>query len=61
MSLGDALDMPVDLYMLCYKNSLVDRLMQSEEGRQYLEDCQRYRQTKPDRAALERLKASLGG
>ena len=61
MSLNEALDLPVDLYMLCYKNSVVDRLMQTEAGRQHLEDCERYRQVKPDRAALERLKARLAG
>ncbi len=56
-----ALDLPVDMYMLCYKNHTVDRLMQTEEGRQYLEDCERYRQTKPDREGLRRLKQRLSG
>jgi hypothetical protein len=61
ISLNEALDLPVDLYMLCYKNSVVDRLMQTEEGRQYLDDCERYKQTKPDLAGLRRLKARLSG
>lgn len=61
ISLFEALDLPVDLYMLFYKNSVVDRLMQTEEGRQYLEDCERYKQTKPDREALHRLKQRLSG
>ena len=61
ISLFEALDLPVDLYMLFYKNSVVDRLMQTEAGRQYLEDCERYKQTKPDREALNRLKQRLIG
>ncbi len=53
--------MPVDMFALCYKNWAVDRLMQSEEGREYLEDCKRYRCTEPDLDGLNRLRARLGG
>ena len=57
----EALDLPCDLFMLCWKNSVVERLMATEQGRQYLEDCARYRQTRPDRDGLRRLKDRLGG
>lgn len=61
MSILDALDLPVDLFALCYKNWAVDRLMQSEDGREYLKDCERLRQTKMDFDGLARLRAQLGG
>lgn len=61
MSIQEALNLPVDMYALCYKNWAVDRLMQSEEGREYLEDCKRLRQTKMDFEGLSRLRARLGG
>ncbi len=61
VSLPEALDLPCDLFMLCWKNSMVERLMASEAGREYLEDCERYRQTKPDLAGLRSLQARLGG
>ena len=61
VSFDGALDLPCDLFMLCRKNWLIDRLQQTDEGRQYLEDCERYKQTKPDREALNRLKQRLGG
>lgn len=61
LTFWQALDLPCDLFLLLYKNAYVERLMQTEEGRQYLEDCERYQQTKPDREALHRLKARLSG
>lgn len=61
LSIHGALELPVDMFALCYKNWAVDRLMQSEEGREYLEDCKRLRQTKMDFEGLNRLRAQLGG
>ena len=61
MSILDALQLPVDMFALCYKNWAVDRLMQSEEGREYLADCKRLRQTKMDFEGFARLRAQLGG
>lgn len=58
---GEALNLPCDLFLLMYKNQYVDRLMESEEGRQYLADCERLKQTKMDRKALRRLMDELGG
>lgn len=61
ISIHEALQMPVDLFALCYKNWTVDRLMQSEEGREYLKDCKRLRQTTMDIEGLNKLRAMLGG
>ena len=56
-----ALDLPCDMYMLFYKNWFVDRLSQTEEGRQYLDDCRRLKQTRMDKKALDRLRRTMGG
>lgn len=61
MSILEALDLPVDLFALCYKNWAVDRLMQTEDGREYLKDCERLKQTTMDFEGLNRLRARLGG
>ena len=61
LSLWEALEMPCDLFMLCYKNWTVDRLNQTPEGRQYLEDCERYSQTKLDRDGLHRIMGKING
>lgn len=61
MSITQALELPVDLFALCVKNWTIGELMQSEEGREYLDDCRRFRQTKMDFEGLDRLRAQLGG
>ncbi len=60
LDIHSALKLPVDMFMLCYKNWTVDRLMQTEEGRKYLDDCKRLRQTKMDFDGLRRLQSMLG-
>lgn len=60
ISIREALELPVDLYMLCHKNWTIDRLMQTQEGRDYLDDCKRLRQTKMDYDGLHRLQAMMG-
>ena len=53
----EAVRLPVDFYLLCLKKGTVERLRATPEGRQYLDDCERYRQTKMDRAGLRRMLA----
>lgn len=60
LNLHEALQLPCDVYLLCYKNWLVDRLMQTENGRKYLDDCERLKQTKLDRAGLAQLMRAMG-
>lgn len=55
LSLNEALDLPCDLYLLCYKNWVVDRLNQTEQGREYLEECRIARQTTPDWDAVHKM------
>ena len=61
MNIREALELPVDLFALCVKNQTIHILMQSEEGRKYLDDCKRFRVTTMDIEGLNRLRAQLGG
>ena len=56
-----ALELPCDLYLLFYKNWNNDRLSHTEEGRQYLDDSKRLKQTPIDKKALEKLRRMVGG
>ena len=60
LSIHEAVRLPCDLFMLCHKNWFVDRLMQTEQGREYLETCERMKKTKLDKEALHRLMEKLG-
>lgn len=59
LSLNEVLDLPCDLFLLFRKNRIVDRLRQTEEGREYLADCERAKQTKPDMEAVHRVMEML--
>ena len=50
----EALKLPTDIFLLCSKNMYVEELMQTEEGRKYLKDCERMKVTEPDMEALNR-------
>ena len=55
LNFWEALNLPCDLFMLCRKNAIMSKLEQTEEGRQYLADCERYKQTRMDLAGLRTL------
>ncbi len=59
--MAEAFQLPVDLFMLYHKNAIVDKLMQTEAGREYLEDCERLKQTKIDKQGLQALLKTLNG
>ena len=59
VSMKEAFDLPCDMFLLYYKNWTVERLMRTEEGRKYLSDIERYKQTKMDKAGLKQLKGQL--
>ena len=61
LNVREALQLPCDLYLLFYKNWYIDRLSQTEEGRQYLDDCKRLTQTRLDKKALDKLRRMVGG
>lgn len=48
----DVQEMPIDLYLYFMREANIHRLMQTKEGREYLDNCWRMEQTKPDRKKL---------
>lgn len=52
ITIFDAQEMPIDLYLYFMREANIHRLMQTKEGREYLDNCWRMEQTKPDRKKL---------
>lgn len=52
LNYNEALDLECDLFMLMVKNSIVDEMKSTEEGRAYLEKCERLNKTEMDFDAL---------
>jgi len=48
----EVLELPVDTYLMMLKNSVIDELNSSEEGREYLEKCERMKITSIDATAF---------
>lgn len=52
ITIFDAQEMPIDLYLYFMREANIHKLMQTKEGREYLDNCWRMEQTKPDRKKL---------
>ena len=52
ITISDVQEMPIDLYLYFMREANIHRLMQTKEGREYLDNCWRMEQTKPDRRKL---------
>lgn len=52
ITISDIQEMPIDLYLYFMREANIHRLMQTKEGREYLDNCWRMEQTKPDRKKL---------
>lgn len=52
MDYEQVLNLPVDTFQLMLKNHIVDKLNQTEEGKQYLADCERLQAKEPDMKAV---------
>lgn len=55
LSYHEAMALPCDLFQLMVKNSVLEELEQTREGRQYLADCRRLETTEPDLDSLRKL------
>ena len=44
----EALELDSDVFLLAYKCAVIDKLQQTEEGREYLELCERLNTTEID-------------
>lgn len=60
ITIFDVQEMPIDLYLYFMREANIHKLMQTKEGREYLDNCWRMEQTKPDRKKL-REKMRKGG
>ena len=45
-------DLPIDVYLLLLRDAFIYRQERTEKGREYLTNCWRLEQTKPDRHKL---------
>lgn len=52
ITIFDVQEMPIDLYLYFMREANIHMLMQTKEGREYLDNCWRMEQTKPDRKKL---------
>lgn len=52
ITIFDVQEMPIDLYLYFMREANIHKLMQKKEGREYLDNCWRMEQTKPDRKKL---------
>lgn len=46
-------------YKLLFRDAFINRMRQTEEGREYLENCWLITQTEPDRAKLRKIQGEL--
>lgn len=52
ITIFDVQEIPIDLYLYFMREANIHKLMQTKEGREYLDNCWRMEQTKPDRKKL---------
>ena len=52
ITIFDVQEMPIDLYLYFMREANIHKLMQTKEGREYLDNCWRMEQTKPDKKKL---------
>lgn len=60
LDFDDVLSLPCDLFLLMRKNKIIEDLSKSEEGRRYLDDCERMNKTDTDYDALKKFKEKEG-
>ena len=51
------LELPVDVFMLMVKDSMIADLMKTNEGCEYLKKCERMQETEIDISAFRKMKA----
>ncbi len=56
INIFDVQIMPIDIFLFYMREAYIHLLSQTEKGREYLYNCYRMEQTKPDRKSLRKLK-----
>ena len=54
MDYKHVLELPYDVFLLMVKNSVIDELESTEEGREYLQKCKRLNTTGVDKTAFRK-------
>lgn len=54
LNINEVLNLPCDMFKLSLKHATISKLSQTEEGRKYLEDCERLKRTSPDIKAIQK-------
>ena len=49
-------DLDIDDFLIYQRDAFIQRMNESEKGREYLDNCYRIEQTKPDYEALREIK-----
>lgn len=52
INIFDVDELPIDAYLFYLREAFIHKMNQTEEGRKYLENCWRVRQTEPDKGSL---------
>ncbi len=61
LNLNEIQLMELDKYLFYMREAYIYSLNQTEKGREYLENCWRIKQTRPDRQALRKKFGKKGG
>lgn len=61
LNLNEIQQMELDEYLFCMREAYIYSLNQTEKGREYLDNCWRIKQTRPDRQALREKFGKKGG
>lgn len=57
LSFYEALELPIDLFLLMRKNYITQKLKQTPEGVEYLQQAERLNVTKPERGIAKKLES----
>lgn len=55
LNMLQVLELPCDLYQAIYRRTTIDKMMSTKEGREYLEQCERFNTTELDDETFDTL------
>ncbi len=61
LNIAEIQELPIDTYLFFMREAMIYENSQTEAGREYLHDCWRMEQTKPDRKAIREKIQKKGG
>ena len=61
LNLWEVQELDLDLYLFFMREAFIHEMNQTEQGREYLENCWRISQTEPDRKAISEKFKRRGG